>query len=114
MCRYFCTGPIKKTNPLFSAANRAARRKELSKLASVQNGSFLEDVGSAEVSYAVRSQNWDNSGVPLEPFNLNHERETGYFDEDGNYVAYCEAEPDDAWLESLPRGPLLSNWASTK
>ncbi|BDA43366.1 probable CD2 antigen cytoplasmic tail-binding protein 2 at N-terminal half [Coccomyxa sp. Obi] len=98
-------GPIKRTNPLFSAANRAARRKERAKLASVQDGSFLEDVASAEVNYAVHSQNWDNSGVPLEPFNLKHERETGYFDDDGNYVAYCDAEPDDAWLESLPRGP---------
>ncbi|KAK9915257.1 hypothetical protein WJX75_006773 [Coccomyxa subellipsoidea] len=98
-------GPIKTTNPLFSAANRAARRKELNKLACSESGSFLEDVAGAEVEYGVHAQNWDNSGVPLEPFNLNQEREAGYFDEDGNYVAYCEAESDDAWLESLPQGP---------
>lgn len=78
-------------------------------MASVQNGSFLEDVASAEVNYAVHSQNWDNSGVPLEPFNLKHERETGYFDDDGNYIAYCDAEPDDAWLESLPAGAFFSS-----
>ena len=78
-------------------------------MASVQNSSFLEDVACAEVNYAVNSQNWENSGVPLEPFNLKYERETGYFDEDGNYIAYCDAEPDDAWLESLPRGTFSSN-----
>ena len=89
---------------MFSAANRAARRKELNKLACSESGSFLEDVAGAEVEYGVHAQNWDNSGVPLEPFNLNQEREAGYFDEDGNYVAYCEAESDDAWLESLPQG----------
>lgn len=108
---YPCTGPIKRTNPLFSAANRAARRKERAKLASIHNGTFLEDVATAEVNNAVHSQNWGNSGVPLEPFNLKHERETGYFDDDGNYIAYCDAEPDDAWLESLPRGASFSSLA---
>lgn len=65
---------------------------------------MLEDVATAEIEYAVTAQDWDNSGVPLEPFNLIKERETGYFDEEGNYVAYREAEPDDAWLASLPQG----------
>lgn len=27
-------------------------------------------------------------GVPIEPFNLDKEREDGYFDESGNYVEY--------------------------
>lgn len=27
-------------------------------------------------------------GVPIEPFNLDKEREEGYFDESGNYVEY--------------------------
>ena len=42
--------------------------------------------------------------MPLEPFSLKREREAGYFDEDGNYVAYRDAEAEDAWLRSLPRG----------
>ena len=45
--------------------------------------------------------------MPLEPFSLRREREAGYFDEDGNYVAYRDAEADDAWLRTLPRGKAL-------
>ena len=49
--------------------------------------------------------------MPLEPFSLRREREAGYFDEEGNYVAYADAEAEDAWLRSLPRGmPFLSLW----
>lgn len=29
-----------------------------------------------------------DEGVPIEPFNLDKEREEGYFDDDGNYVEY--------------------------
>lgn len=47
---------------------------------------------------------WRNSGVPLEPFSLKREREAGYFDEEGYFVAYKDDEPEDAWLASLPRG----------
>lgn len=42
----------------------------------------------------VRSEFWQDNeafideGVPLEPFNLEKEREEGYFDENGNYVEY--------------------------
>lgn len=42
----------------------------------------------------VRSDCWQENetfieeGVPVEPFNLEKEREEGYFDENGNYVEY--------------------------
>ena len=42
--------------------------------------------------------------MPLEPFSLRHEREVGYFDEEGFFVAYATDEPEDAWLASLPQG----------
>lgn len=32
--------------------------------------------------------NFENDGILIEPFNLKHEREEGYFDADGNFVEY--------------------------
>ncbi|ONH90569.1 hypothetical protein PRUPE_8G061500 [Prunus persica] len=41
-------------------------------------------------------------GIPIEPFNLNKEREEGYFDADGNFVEYANKnEVEDAWLDSV-------------
>ena len=31
-----------------------------------------------------------NDGIQMEPFNLEREREEGYFDEQGNYVEYVD------------------------
>uniref|UniRef100_A0A7S2VV17 OCRE domain-containing protein n=1 Tax=Chlamydomonas chlamydogama TaxID=225041 RepID=A0A7S2VV17_9CHLO len=43
----------------------------------------------------------EEDGVKFEPFNLKEERETGYFDESGNYVEKREGREDrDAWLTS--------------
>jgi CD2 antigen cytoplasmic tail-binding protein 2 len=40
-------------------------------------------------------------GIEIEPFNLNQEREEGYFDAEGNYVEYRnDDEHKDAWFES--------------
>lgn len=33
-----------------------------------------------------------DEGVPLEPFNLEQEREEGYFDDNGNYVEYVNKQ----------------------
>jgi len=33
-------------------------------------------------------------GITIEPFNLNQEREEGYFDAEGNYVEYRLNEDD--------------------
>jgi hypothetical protein len=57
----------------------------------------------------LRPRRWAHSGVPLEPFSLRHERDAGYFDEEGFFVAYATDEPEDAWLASLPQGaPVLA------
>lgn len=44
-----------------------------------------------------------SSEIPLEPFNLNDEREQGTFDEDGSYVQSREQAEElrDAWFESI-------------
>lgn len=41
-------------------------------------------------------------GIPIEPFNLRAEKRSGYFDADGNYLAFREQDDTDAWLETLP------------
>lgn len=33
--------------------------------------------------------NFVEDGIEIEPFNLNKEREEGYFDENGNFVEYA-------------------------
>ncbi|PKU86890.1 hypothetical protein MA16_Dca017318 [Dendrobium catenatum] len=46
--------------------------------------------------------NFEADGVEIEPFNLQQEREEGYFDDNGNYVEYRrEQEIKDAWLDSI-------------
>lgn len=41
-------------------------------------------------------------GIQIEPFNLKAERSRGFFDAEGNYVAYRGDDDTDAWLETLP------------
>ncbi|KAH9299598.1 hypothetical protein KI387_031280, partial [Taxus chinensis] len=44
----------------------------------------------------------EDDGIRIEPFNLNQEREEGYFDSEGNYVEYGNGnEIKDAWLDSV-------------
>ncbi|RWW07671.1 hypothetical protein GW17_00028933 [Ensete ventricosum] len=33
--------------------------------------------------------NFEDDGIPIEPFNLKQEREEGYFDANGNFVEYA-------------------------
>ena len=82
---------------------RAARRKDFAKLARTEGGDILDDVSAAEAEYEAHEGFWDHSGVPIEPFHLRQEREVGFFDDEGNYVAFKD-QVEDAWLESLPKG----------
>ena len=68
-----------------------------------EGGDILDDVSAAEAEYEAHEGFWDNSGVPIEPFHLRQEREAGFFDDEGNYVAFKD-DVEDAWLESLPKG----------
>lgn len=43
----------------------------------------------------------EDSGIPLEPFNLRREREEGYFDDEGNYIEYRLQLNEDAWLAMI-------------
>eukprot|EP00884_Botryococcus_braunii_P004182 jgi/Botrbrau1/13765/Bobra.0056s0021.1 len=60
---------------------------------------FVEDVRDVEEDF--RDEEEDNE-VPLEPFNLQRERQEGYFDEGGHYVENKKDndEDQDPWLTS--------------
>lgn len=40
------------------------------------------------VNFWQENEAFNDEGVTVEPFNLDKEREEGYFDENGNYVEY--------------------------
>uniref|UniRef100_A0A6N2KJL4 OCRE domain-containing protein n=1 Tax=Salix viminalis TaxID=40686 RepID=A0A6N2KJL4_SALVM len=59
------------------------------------------DASAAEVAYE-ENENFVEDGIQIEPFNLEKEREEGYFDAEGNFVEYInENEIKDAWLDSV-------------
>ncbi|PSC75164.1 CD2-binding family [Micractinium conductrix] len=43
----------------------------------------------------------NEGGTPLEPFHLKKELEEGFFDKEGNYLAYEGGQEGDAWLDSI-------------
>lgn len=60
----------------------------------------MEDVRDVEEEF--RDEEEDDNEVPLEPFNLQRERQEGYFDEGGHYVENKKDndEDRDPWLTS--------------
>ena len=44
---------------------------------------------------------YNEVGMPMEPFNLDQEREDGFFTAGGGYVERNQADSRDAWIESL-------------
>lgn len=46
-------------------------------------------------------ESYNEVGTPMEPFNLDQEREDGFFTKDGGYVERNQADSRDAWIESL-------------
>ncbi|XP_020591480.1 CD2 antigen cytoplasmic tail-binding protein 2 homolog [Phalaenopsis equestris] len=82
----------------FAAKERAKRRIEKREKDLLGSSS---DITVFEEEYEDDS-NFEVDGVEIEPFNLQQEREEGYFDENGNYVEYRhEQEIEDAWLDSV-------------
>ncbi|KAK9677614.1 hypothetical protein RND81_11G155800 [Saponaria officinalis] len=103
------------SDPRTAAKERARRRSQLT------TQLFTEDVGevalsrisAAEVRYQ-ENETFVNDGIPMEPFNLEKEREEGYFDEAGNFVEYvAEKEEKDAWLDSVEVDPKLAERLSS-
>ncbi|KAG6409151.1 hypothetical protein SASPL_132185 [Salvia splendens] len=87
--------PVAK-DPSIAARNRAVRRSKFQKVlteeyADAETFGFATDVRKAEFQYQDNEEFIDE-GVPLEPFNLEQEREEGYFDDNGNYVEYMNKQ----------------------
>ncbi|XP_022763705.1 CD2 antigen cytoplasmic tail-binding protein 2-like [Durio zibethinus] len=89
-------------DPRLAAKERAKRRNQITTELFTEDGrGMLNDVSVAEVAYED-NENFIDDGIQIEPFNLNKEREEGYFDADGNFVEYInDNEIKDAWLDSV-------------
>ncbi|XP_057496849.1 uncharacterized protein LOC130781625 [Actinidia eriantha] len=98
-----------KNDARLAAKERAMRRNEIAaELFTEENRGMLSDTSAAEVHYEDK-ETFVNDGIQMEPFNLEREREEGYFDEQGNYVEYVdENEIKDAWLDSVEVDPKLA------
>ncbi|KAF5951896.1 hypothetical protein HYC85_009840 [Camellia sinensis] len=92
-----------------AAKERAMQRNQITaELLSEENRGMLHDISAAEVRYED-NETFVHDGVQIEPFNLEKEREEGYFDEQGNFVEYIhENEIKDAWLDSVEVDPKLA------
>uniref|UniRef100_A0A2P2KJ64 Uncharacterized protein MANES_06G012400 n=1 Tax=Rhizophora mucronata TaxID=61149 RepID=A0A2P2KJ64_RHIMU len=91
-------GSSETRDPRQAATERAKRR---SQIAAELFSEELNDVSIAEVTYED-DDNFVEDGIQIEPFNLQKEREEGYFDAQGNFVEYInENEMKDPWLDSV-------------
>ncbi|KAJ0040500.1 hypothetical protein Pint_26658 [Pistacia integerrima] len=90
------------TDPRRAAKERANRRTQMTfELFSEESRGIVNDISAAEETYED-NENFVDDGIHIEPFNLDKEREEGYFDADGNFIEYVNYnEIKDAWLDSL-------------
>ncbi|XP_075501820.1 uncharacterized protein LOC142539933 [Primulina tabacum] len=73
-----------------AARNRAMRRTKINaELLNDESNGLVPDIRKAEVQYKG-NETFVDGGISIEPFNLDKEREDGYFDEIGNYVEYID------------------------
>ncbi|XVE93122.1 hypothetical protein REPUB_Repub01dG0163000 [Reevesia pubescens] len=75
-------------DPRLAAKERAKCWNQITTELFTEDGrGMLNNVSAAEVAYED-NENFIDDGIQIEPFNLNKEREEGYFDADGNFVEY--------------------------
>lgn len=94
-------------NPELAAERRARQRHgQVRDEDDAKGGAAL--VKGFEVRYKD-DVNFVDDGIRIEPFNLEREREEGYFDENGNFVEYARGnEIKDAWLDSVEVDPTYA------
>ncbi|XP_052194033.1 uncharacterized protein LOC127802328 isoform X2 [Diospyros lotus] len=102
-------GTSERTDRRLAAKERAMWRYQLNaELFVDENRGMARDISAAEVHYED-GDTFVDDGIQIEPFNLEKEREEGYFDEQGNFVEYVnENEIKDAWLDSIEFDPKLA------
>ncbi|MBA0586544.1 hypothetical protein Gorai_017282 [Gossypium raimondii] len=89
-------------DPRLAAKERSKRRNQITTELFTEDGrGMLNDITLAEVAYED-NENFIDDGIQIEPFNLDKEREEGYFDADGNFVEYVNNNGiKDAWFDSV-------------
>ncbi|XP_061365475.1 uncharacterized protein LOC133308790 isoform X1 [Gastrolobium bilobum] len=104
---------IDLTNPHVAAKEREKYRNQFTaELFSEGTGGVSNELSAAEATYED-NENFVDDGIQIEPFNLNKEREEGYFDEAGNFVEYVrDNEIKDAWLDNIEVDPRYSALSS--
>ncbi|GAB4838451.1 hypothetical protein Ancab_027985 [Ancistrocladus abbreviatus] len=100
-------------DPRLAAKERARRRSQMTtELFTGENEENLGNISAAEVHYKENDP-FVEDGIQIEPFNLEKEREEGYFDAEGNFVEYVnDKEVKDAWLDSIEVDPKLAQRVS--
>ncbi|CAL5013959.1 unnamed protein product [Urochloa decumbens] len=94
-------------NPELAAERRARQRHGQVREGDDAKGGAA-DIKGFEVRYND-GVNFVDDGIRIEPFNLEREREEGYFDENGNFVEYARGnEIKDAWLDSVEVDPTYA------
>ncbi|CAJ2648994.1 uncharacterized protein LOC123909890 isoform X1 [Trifolium pratense] len=105
------------SNPVVAAKERMKRRNHITaELLSEEHGVISNNISAAEVKYKA-NENFVEDGIHIEPFNLDKEREEGYFDASGNFVEYVrDDEIKDAWLDNVEIDPRFAglSTAATK
>ncbi|XP_020222455.1 CD2 antigen cytoplasmic tail-binding protein 2 [Cajanus cajan] len=109
-------GGVDLTNPQIAAKaakERAKQRNQITaELFSEDTGGILNNLSAAEMRYED-NENFVDDGIQIEPFNLDKEREEGYFDAAGNFVEYVrENEIKDAWLDNIEVDPKYAALSS--
>ncbi|KAJ6711439.1 PROTEIN LIN1 [Salix purpurea] len=95
-------GPSERKDPRLAAKERALLRNEITAQIFCED---TTDASAAEVAYE-ENENFVEDGILIEPFNLEKEKEEGYFDAEGNFVEYIiQNEIKDAWLDSIQVDP---------
>jgi len=94
------------SNPAVAVKERVKRRNQITaELFSDENRGISK---VAEVTYK-ENENFVEDGIQIEPFNLDKEREEGYFDASGNFVEYVR----DAWLDNVEVDPRYAGLSYT-
>ncbi|KAK2442768.1 CD2 antigen cytoplasmic tail-binding protein [Trifolium repens] len=98
------------SNPVVAAKERMKRRNQIAP--ELLSEEISNNISAAEVKYKA-NKNFVEDGIHIEPFNLDIEREEGYFDASGNFIEYLrDNEIKDAWLDSVEIDPRYAGLSS--
>ncbi|KAI3952331.1 hypothetical protein MKX01_005198 [Papaver californicum] len=92
--------PVEIFDTKVAALGRAKRRSQM--IDDLISGEEPNAIDKAEVITYKENANFEEDGTIIEPFNLEQEKEEGYFDDNGNFVHYATDKGiKDAWLDSV-------------